>query len=81
MFAGRFLKWVAIPLLTLVWLPAVVAGIVWHFEPTDAVADFGVSWLELAAVPATIVCAVPLVIMWLRSVKRKIDSIESKQSR
>jgi hypothetical protein len=80
MFARRFLKWVAFPIMTLVWLPVVVDGIVSHFEQTDAVADFGVFWLELVAVPATIVCAVPLVIMWVRSVKRKIDSIESKHS-
>jgi hypothetical protein len=81
MFARRLLKWVAFPLLTLAWLPLVVDEIVWHFEQTDAVAAFGVVWLGWVAIPATLVCAVPLAIMWLRSVKRKIDSIEPKHSR
>lgn len=81
MFARRLLRWVAFPLLTLAWLPLVVDEIVWHFEQTDAVVAFSVIWLVWVAVPVTFVCAVPLVIMWLRSVKRKIDSIEPKQSR
>jgi hypothetical protein len=63
------------------WLPVVVDEIVWHFEQTDAVAAFGVFWLRWVAGPATFVCAVPLMVMWLRSAKRKIDSIEPKHSR
>jgi hypothetical protein len=80
-FGLSSLKRVAFSLLTLAWLPLVVDEIVWHFEQTDTVVAFGVIWLVWVTVPATFVCAVPLAIMWLRSVKRKIDSIEPKESR
>jgi len=58
----------------------VIEEIVWHFKQTDALVAFGVFWMGCMAVPATLACAVPLLIMWLRSVKRKIDSIKAKHS-
>jgi hypothetical protein len=75
MFPRKFLKWFAFPLLMLVWLPVAIDQIVWQFEQTDAVGDFGVFWVAWIAVPATVFCVVLfLVIFGGRLLKRKLST-------
>jgi hypothetical protein len=64
LFPRKLLKWVCLPIMLLVWLPFVGDEIVWQFVKTDAVGDFGVMWLALIAVPATVLCAVPVILIF-----------------